>query len=405
MKRYPYVIVGASIAGLSAIAAIRSRDPVGIILLIHGEKRLPYKRTQLSKQLVGGFSGDELAIYPRDWYLANKVELLQGVRAISFEPSSRELSLGTGEIVGYESLLISTGAEPTILDIPGTEYLSYLRWIDQAETMRRRVRETKTAVSIGFGVQSIELADQFILAGLTTTLTGCQDTLMQSHLDLEASQRLEKRMVEAGVRVLRWGKTLEIHRTGSRYRVVAEEGETDTEMVCASVGATSTTDFAASARIALQDDKRHGVKIERDMRTGIEGVFAAGDCTAPLPGVSWGLWHSAQEAGTIAGINMAHGDLRPEPGPHRLKCEAFGGYLFSLNYSSVLLDEMAESRVLRNTPSLYFRVWQRDGRSVGAVLDIYPNPGQSITKPLGKCLERLIFDGARAEDIPETLGL
>jgi NAD(P)H-nitrite reductase large subunit len=373
--------------------------------LIHGEKLLPYKRTQLSKQLIRGFSGDELAIYPREWYLANKVELLQGIRAISFEPSSRELSLGTGDIVGYESLLISTGAEPTILDIPGREHLSYLRWIDQAEIMRRRVREIKTAVSVGFGAQSIELADQFMSAGIGTTLIGCQDTLMHNHLDLEASQRLEKRIVSAGVSVLRWGKTLEVHRTGSRYRVVVEGGETDAEMVCASVGATSTTDFAASARIPLQNDKSHGVIIERDMRTGIKGVFAAGDCTAPLPGVSWGLWHSAQDGGTIAGINMAQGDLRPEPRPHRLKCEAFGGYLFSLNYRSVLLDEMAEPRILRNTPSLYFRVWQRDGRSAGAVLDIYPNPGQSITKPLGKRLEQLVLDGARAEDIPETLRL
>jgi 3-phenylpropionate/trans-cinnamate dioxygenase ferredoxin reductase component len=403
LKRYPYVIVGASIAGLSAIGAIRSRDPVGTIFLIHGEKPLPYKRTQLSKQLVRGFSGDELAIYPREWYLANKVELLQGIRAISFEPSSRELSLGTGDIVGYDSLLVSTGAEPTILDIPGTEHLCYLRRIDQAETIRRRVREIDTAVSIGFGVQSLELADQFVSAGLATTLIGCQDALMDSHIDLEASQRLEKRIVAAGVSVLRWGKILEVHRTGSKYRVGVEGGEKVTEIVCASVGATSTTDFAASARVPLQNDNRHGVKVERDMRTGIEGVFAAGDCTAALPGASWGLWHSAQHAGTIAGINMAHGDLHPEPRPHRLKCEAFSGYLFSLNYRNVLLDKMAESLVLRNTPSLYLRVWQRDGRSAGAVLDMYPNPGQPITKPLGKSLEQLILDGASAQDIPEAL--
>jgi len=405
MKRYPYVIVGASIAGLSAALAIRSRDSTGPILLIHGESSLPYKRTQLSKQLVRGFSGDELAIYPKEWYLANKVELLQGIRAVSLEPSSRELSLGTGEVVGYESLLISTGGKPAILNVPGSEHLVYLRWIEQAEAMTRRLREIRTGVSVGFGVQGIELADQFMYAGMGTTLIGFQDTLMDSHLDLDASQRLEKRIVAAGVSVLRWGKILAVQRKGSRYRVVVEGGETDTEMVCASVGATSNTDLAASAAIPLHDDKRHGVKVERDMRTGIEGVFAAGDCAAPLPGASWGLWHSAQDAGTIAGINMAQGDARPEPRPHRLKCEAFGGYLFSMNYRSVSLDEMAEPRVLRNTPALYFRVWQREGRSIGALMDIYPNPGQSIVKPLGKRLEQLILDGARAEDIPEALGI
>ena len=140
MKRYPYVIVGASIAGLSATGAIRSRDSAGPILLIHGENRLPYKRTQLSKRLARGFSGDELALYPQEWYPARKVELLQGIRGVFVEPSSRELSLSTGEVIGYESLLVATGAAPTIVNIPGSQYLSFLRWIEQAEAMAHRAR-------------------------------------------------------------------------------------------------------------------------------------------------------------------------------------------------------------------------------------------------------------------------
>ena len=405
MKRYPYVIVGASIAGLSATGAIRSRDSAGPILLIHGENRLPYKRTQLSKRLARGFSGDELALYPQEWYPARKVELLQGIRGVFVEPCSRELSLSTGEVIGYESLLVATGAAPTIVNIPGSQYLSFLRWIEQAEAMAHRLGEMGTAVSIGFGVQGIEMADQFKSAGIETTLIGSQGMLMAGHLDLEASQRLENRIRAAGIRVQRWGKILEVQRRTRGYRVIAEEGEIDTEMVSASVGATAMTDLAASAKIPLQDDKPHGMKVGPDMRTGVEGIYAAGDCAAPLPGASWGLWHSAEDAGMTAGINMAGGDSRPAPKPRRLKCEAFGGYLFSLNYRSVSSDERAEPRVLRNTPTLYLRVWVHEGRSVGAVLDVYPNPGQLLVKSLGKHLERLILEGARAEDIPEALGI
>ena len=124
------------------------------------------------------------------------------------------------------------------------------------------------------------------------------------------------------------------------------------------------------------------------MKTGIEGIYAAGDAAAPLPGASWGLWHSAEGAGAIAGINMAGGDAHPEPRPYRLKCEAFGGYLFSLNYSGVTSDPVAESRVLRCTPSLYLRVWEREGHSVGAVLDIYPNPGAIQGQDPGEAIGR-----------------
>lgn len=405
MKHYPYVIVGASIAGLSAAGAIRSRDSTGLILLVHGENHLPYKRTQLSKQLARGFSGEELAIHAEEWYPANKIELLQGTRAVSVEPSSRELFLSTGEVIGYESLLIATGAAPAILDIPGAQHLNYLRWIDQAEVMAQRLGVIGTAISVGFGVQGIELADQFASAGIGTSLVGRQDILMAGYVDPNASQRLEKRICAAGVDVLRWGRILEIQRKSGRYRLIAQGGEIDSEMVTVSVGATSMIDLAVSAGIPLQNDKRHGVKVQRDMKTGVEGIYAAGDCAAALPGTSWGLWHSAENVGMIAGINMAGGDLRPEPRPHRLKCEAFGGYLFSLNYDSVSSDERAEPRVLCNTPNLYLRVWEREGHSAGAVLDMYPNPGPSLVKPLGKHLEELVLEGAKAKDIPQALGI
>jgi 3-phenylpropionate/trans-cinnamate dioxygenase ferredoxin reductase component len=405
VKRYPYIIVGASSAGLSAAEAIRSRDSTGQILLIHGENRLPYKRTQLSKQMARGFSREELAIHPAEWYPANRIELLQGIRALSLKPSSRELLLSTDELTGYESILIATGAAPVPLDVPGSHHIHYLRWIDQAETMHHRLKATAKAVSIGFGVQGIELADQFASAGTQAALLGRQDMLMDDCLDLEASQRLEKRIAAAGVRVLRWGKILEVRETDRGYHVVAERGEIDAGLVSASVGATSVIDLAVSAGLPLQNNARHGIRVGRDMKTGVEGIYAAGDAAAPLPGASWGLWHSAETTGMIAGVNMAGGDMQPEPRPRRLKTEAFGGYLFSLNYRSASLDDQAETRVICNKDALYLRIWEREGRSIAAVLDAYPTPGPSQAKLLGRQLERLILEGAAAKNIAEALGI
>ena len=136
--------------GLSAAGAIRSRDPAGSVLLIHGEDRLPYKRTQLSKQLFQGFSRDGLAVHPTEWYLTNRIELLQGTRAVRIEPSPREVFLSTGEVVGYQSLLIATGAEPATLAVAGSEHLTYLRWIHEAEAIALGAREVAKAVSIAF---------------------------------------------------------------------------------------------------------------------------------------------------------------------------------------------------------------------------------------------------------------
>ena len=405
MKRFPYVIVGASIAGLAAVQAIRSRDPSGGILLIHGEQGLPYKRTQLSKRIAKGISAHEVALFPEVWYAETHVELLRGVRAVSLDPSARELALDTGEIVGYDSLLLATGAAPTRLAIPGSEHLCYLRRIDQAETLAQLLKNTRQAVSIGFGVLGIELADQFRAAGVETTLMGDQERLMKDYLDLTASRRLESRITSCGVAVTRCGGIVEVQRRKQEYRIVTSALEKHAQLVTVSVGASPVTELAVLAGIPLADDVHRGIRVDRSMRTGVEGIFAAGDAASPLPGASWGLWHSSEEAGMIAGTNMAGEEYRPEPRSYRLKCEVFGGYVFSMNYLAASRDDLAHKEVLLDTPAIYLVAWERAGRSIAAVLDLSSNPGRERTRLLGKKLERSLLEGVRAKDIPQALGI
>lgn len=404
MKRYRYVIVGGSSAGIAAARAIRSCDATGEILLVHGERCPPYKRTQLSKQLSEGFPGKTLSLYPQEWYSENRIELLQGTRALSLAPSSREVFLDSGDVVGYESLLLSTGAQPIKLDIPGSNHVHYLRSLDEAVMIADTLLGIRSAVSIGFGVQGVEIADQFAAAGSETTLIGRQERIMDGYLDAEASRRLEARISASGVRLLRGVTVREVRRQGGSHRIMTEGAEAAAQMVSASVGAAPLLDLAASAGIPLAANGG-GMKVDGRMETEIEGVYAAGDAAAPLPGASWGLWHAAEASGMTAGVNMAGGDFHPEQKPFRMKCEAFGGYLFSLNYCGASLDEAAQAVVLRNSPNLYLKVWEREGRSIAAILDAYPNPGQTRVKAIGKQLQRLIWGGTETRDITEALGV
>lgn len=405
MKHFPYVIVGASIAGLSAVQAIRSRDPSGEILLIHGEQGLPYKRTQLSKRIAKGFAVHEIALFPESWYAEMHVELLREAKAISLDPSARELALDTGEIVGYDNLLLATGAAPTRLAIPGCEHLRYLRWIDHAETLAQLLKDTRQAVSIGFGVLGIELADQFRAAGVETTLMGNQERLMVDYLDLTASRRLESRVTGSGVTVTRCARIVEVQRRNQEYWIVAPGIEKHAQLVTACVGASPVTELAALAGIPLADDVHQGIRVDRSMHTGVEGIFAAGDAASPLPGASWGLWHSSEVAGMIAGANMAGEEYCPEPRPYRLKCEVFGGYVFSMNYLAASRDVQAQKTVLLDSPAVYLAAWARAGHSTAAVLDLSSDPGGDRTRLLGKKIERSLLEGVRARDIPQALGI
>ena len=405
MRRFPYVIVGASIAGLSAVQAIRSHDPSGEILLINDEQGLPYKRTSLSKRLAKGFTAGEVALFPEEWYAKMRVALLQGTKAVSLDPSDHEMALDTEEVVGYDNLLLATGAVPARLHVPGSEHLLYLRRIDQAQTLVQLLRDARHAVSIGFGILGIELADQFAAAGVETTLMGDREQLMGNYLDLTASRRLESRVTSRGVAIARCGQIAEVQRKNRELRIVAHDMEEQAQLAAVSVGAVPVTELAALAGIPLEDHIPRGIRVDRSMRTGVEGIFAAGDAAAPLPGASWGLWHSSEAAGMIAGANMAGEENRLEPRPYRLKCEAFGGYMFSMNYRAASQDDQAQKKVLLDTPAMYLAVWERAGHSTAAVLDLSSNPGRERSRILGKQLERSLLEGIKAEDVPQAVGM
>ena len=107
----------------------------------------------------------------------------------------------------------------------------------------------------------------------------------------------------------------------------------------------------------------------------------------------------------IAGTNMAGEEYRPEPRPYRLKCEVFGGYIFSMNYFAASVDDQAQKKVLFDTPAIYLAVWERAAHSIAAALDLPSDPGRERIRLLGKKLERSLLEGVRAKDVLQALGI
>jgi 3-phenylpropionate/trans-cinnamate dioxygenase ferredoxin reductase subunit len=80
MQEYPYVIVGAGLAGVSAAEGIRERDPNGAILLLGVEPDLPYDRPPLTKQLwTGAKRVEEIYLHDEAFFRDHKIELRRGV--------------------------------------------------------------------------------------------------------------------------------------------------------------------------------------------------------------------------------------------------------------------------------------------------------------------------------------
>src|SRR5260370_11177789 len=100
------VIVGASLAGLSAAETLRAEGFRGPLTLIGDEPYLPYDRPPLSKAVLTGWVPAEQTQLPRRETLAG-VEWRLGVAAVGLDLPAKQGRLADGDTVQFGRLLIS----------------------------------------------------------------------------------------------------------------------------------------------------------------------------------------------------------------------------------------------------------------------------------------------------------
>ena len=139
-----FVIVGASLGGARAAEALRDGGFEGQIVLIGAEEHYPYERPPLSKgYLQGSEERKSIFVHDDDWYAANAIDLRLGTSVTGIDRDLRQVALASGETIGYDTLLLTTGAQPVRLPVPGADAngVMYLRTVDDSE----RLRETLAA--------------------------------------------------------------------------------------------------------------------------------------------------------------------------------------------------------------------------------------------------------------------
>src|SRR3569833_1897844 len=108
-----FLIVGASLAGATATETLRAAGFDGRLVLIGAEAERPYERPPLSKDYLRGEVGREQAyVHAADFYADQRIELRLGRTAVGLDTARRELTLDDGERLGYDRLLLATGAQP-----------------------------------------------------------------------------------------------------------------------------------------------------------------------------------------------------------------------------------------------------------------------------------------------------
>jgi 3-phenylpropionate/trans-cinnamate dioxygenase ferredoxin reductase component len=316
-----HIIVGASLAGATAAATLREEGFDGRVVLIGAEEHRPYERPPLSKDYLRGEAGrDKLYVHPDGFYADHDLELRLGSTAVELDTSGRTLTLDDGDRLGYDRLLLATGAEPRRLSIPGAELdgVLYLRSVDDSDALRERLDAGGSVVVVGAGWIGSEVAASARQRGLDVTVIDPLSVPLERVLGAEIGAVYRDIHTDHGVRMLMDTGVAAFEGDRKVERVRTSDGsELECDFVVVGVGVQPRTGLGAEAGIAVDD----GVVVDARLRTGADGVFAAGDVASahhPLYGerIRVEHWANALNQGPAAARNMLGRDAPYERLPY-----------------------------------------------------------------------------------------
>src|SRR5215204_7522213 len=123
MPSRPFVIViaGASLAGAKAAETLRAEGFDGRVVLLGGEAERPYERPPLSKDYLRGEAEGKPYVHPEVFYAENEIGLRTSTTVTDIDVGVSEVTIGDRERLTYARLLLTTGATPRRLSVPGAE--------------------------------------------------------------------------------------------------------------------------------------------------------------------------------------------------------------------------------------------------------------------------------------------
>jgi len=386
MERSKYLIVGSSHAGLSALDAIRVQDGDGRITLLTQEDALPYSPTILPYLLSGKVKAERLVL--RDEAALDRlgVTFRRAAKVVALDPRAQSVRLDAGETLGFEKVLLATGAAPVIPPIEGLEETPFhvLRTLEDALSLRQAIGKTDQAVVLGAGLVGMHAAENLAKGGVDVTVVEALPQVLPGYFDQEAAALIQKVFAEEGVRILTGAKVTRVDEIEGKASpsLTLAGGETITAgLLLVSAGVKPRTAYLKGSGV----DTDEGILVDERMRTNLPGIWAAGDVAqakgffgsgkrvnATLP--------SAAEQGRIAGMDMV-GDpaVKTYAGGMALNTYKFFGHrAFAVGLSTVPRsgDGFEVDQVLLPTSLRYEKLVFKDDRLVGAAgIDSDLDPG------------------------------
>lgn len=303
------VVIGGGAAGLGAAGAAKGANPEAEIVVYTEFEDVAYSPCGIpfvhGKEIK---SFETLFLATKEQYVKSGIDVHYETTVSSVDAKAQTISVDGEGDVSYDRLILATGwlyADP---GLPGGDLQGLYRVKDIRRAMEwdKVIDKAKSAVIVESGFIAMEMTSALSHRGLKVTLVDPGPYPMSDVADPEIVEPVRAQWEEMGVD-MQWGNNVTAFRgNGQLTHVETEKGDVDADIAIIGTHKVPNTSVAETA--GVKTGSTGGIIVDSHMRTSVDGIFAAGDCTEIPHGVSnvplQGLSGShAYAQGKTAGIN------------------------------------------------------------------------------------------------------
>ncbi|MDH8701585.1 CoA-disulfide reductase [Dysgonomonadaceae bacterium PH5-43] len=280
------LIIGGVAGGATAAARLRRIDENAEIILFERGEYVSYANCGLPYYIGGTIAErDRLFVQTADGFINRfNIDIRLQSEVVSISPDNKTINvknLLTGETYteSYDKLIMSTGAEPLKLPIPGIDNpkIFTLRNVPDTDAIKNYIEQhkPKRAVVMGAGFIGLEMAENLHEAGLEVNIVEMSDQVM-APLDFSMATIVHQHLKEKNINLWLKERVTGFEPNGNHLNVLLDGGkQIETDMVICSVGVRPEKQLAESA--GLKIGSLGGIWVNEYMQTSDANIYAVGD--------------------------------------------------------------------------------------------------------------------------------